>query len=337
VVLRQLGGAKTRLNLMILDACRNNPFGSRGFRAATGGLAQMQAPEGTLIVYATQPGNLAMDGVDGNSPFTKVLAATIKRPGLDVFSMFNEVGLQVKRLTGGAQQPWVSSSPVDGEFYFAGLPPAPATVAPPPAVAARPDAEALFWQSISASSNPELYQAYLRQYPNGKFASQARARVEQLTVTPAPTRPTAAIFDETVVRSVAREMSVPLPERIPMTALASGVAPEDTRYFGAWRSAQPWVSRQEALLIVTGIAPSGGVTAILATSRNLRPPTKFATIYTLEGSIDVQGLKFSIEGSDFRESETEFVLEINSEGQLQGPKKNTRTGLIEMLYFERVE
>jgi hypothetical protein len=82
----------------------------------------------------------------------------------------------VKRLTGGVQQPWVSSSPVDGEFYFAGLPPAPATAVPPPAVAVQPDAETLFWQSISASSNPELYQAYLRQFPNGKFAKLASDR-----------------------------------------------------------------------------------------------------------------------------------------------------------------
>src|SRR5262249_52694799 len=111
LVLRQMEGAGTRLNMMILDACRNNPFGGRGLRASTGGLAQMQAPEGTVISYATQPGNVAADGSDGNSPFTKALAATMRRPGLDVFRLFNEVGLQVKRTTGGMQQPWVSSSP----------------------------------------------------------------------------------------------------------------------------------------------------------------------------------------------------------------------------------
>jgi hypothetical protein len=183
LVLRQLEGAKTRLNLMILDACRNNPFGTRGFRAATGGLAQMQAPEGMLIVYATQPGNLAMDGADGNSPFTKVLATTIKKPGLDVFSTFNEVGLQVKRLTGGVQQPWVSSSPVDGEFYFAGLPPAASATASPEPFVAQPDAETLFWQSISASSNPELYKAYLQQFPNGRFAGMAAERVREAVAT----------------------------------------------------------------------------------------------------------------------------------------------------------
>src|SRR5258706_2058837 len=124
LVLRQMEGAGTGLNLMILDACRNNPFGWRGLRASGGGRAQMQAPEGTLISYATQPGNVAMDGRDGNSPYTKALVQTLRKPGLGVFEVFNEVGLQVKRTTGGSQQPWVSSSPIEGTFYFSGQAPA---------------------------------------------------------------------------------------------------------------------------------------------------------------------------------------------------------------------
>jgi hypothetical protein len=118
LVLRQMQGSGTRLNLVILDACRNNPFGSRGLRGSDGGLAQMRAPDGTLISYATQPGNVAQDGSDGHSPYTKALAATLKQPGLDIFQTFNQVGLAVKRATGGTQQPWVSSSPIDGTFYF---------------------------------------------------------------------------------------------------------------------------------------------------------------------------------------------------------------------------
>jgi tetratricopeptide (TPR) repeat protein len=120
LVLRQMEGAGTRLNLVMLDACRNNPLATRGFRAASGGLAQMEAPEGTLISFATAPGKLALDGSEGNSPYTKALAETIRKPGLDVFQTFNQVGLAVKKSTGGSQQPWVSNSPIDGEFYFAG-------------------------------------------------------------------------------------------------------------------------------------------------------------------------------------------------------------------------
>ncbi|KRQ00683.1 caspase family protein [Bradyrhizobium sp. DASA03076] len=135
LVLRQMQGSGTRLNLVILDACRNNPFGSRGLRASEGGLAQMRAPEGTLISYATQPGNVAQDGSDGHSPYTKALAATVRTAGLDVFQTFNQVGLAVKRATGGAQQPWVSSSPIDGTFYFV----PPTQTAPPQVAAMQPD------------------------------------------------------------------------------------------------------------------------------------------------------------------------------------------------------
>ena len=136
LVLRQMEGAGTRLNIVILDACRNNPFGGRGLRASDGGLAQMRAPEGTLISFATQPGNVALDGTDGHSPYTKALASTIRQAGLDIFQTFNEVGLAVKRPTGGAQQPWVSSSPIDGNFYF--VAPAPAASSQQLAVAAPP-------------------------------------------------------------------------------------------------------------------------------------------------------------------------------------------------------
>jgi uncharacterized caspase-like protein len=121
LVLRQMEASGTRLNLVMLDACRNNPFGGRGLRAIDSGLAQMRAPEGTLISFATQPGNVAQDGINGNSPYTEALARTIRRPGLGVFDVFNEVGLTVKKTTGGEQQPWVSSSPIDGSFYFAGM------------------------------------------------------------------------------------------------------------------------------------------------------------------------------------------------------------------------
>jgi len=151
LVLRQMEGSGTKLNVIILDACRNNPFGGRGLRAAGSGLAQMRAPEGTLISYATQPGNVALDGSDGNSPYTKALAQTVKRPGLDIFQTFNQVGLSVLQATGNAQQPWVSTSPIKGDFYFAGtatastpaaLSPAPApptavTAPPPPTTPAR--------------------------------------------------------------------------------------------------------------------------------------------------------------------------------------------------------
>ena len=124
VALHQMEASGTKLNVVMLDACldacRNNTFGGRGLRAGSGGLTQMQAPEGMLISYATQPNNVAQDGTDGNSPYSKALAETIRKPGLDIFQSFNRVGVVVKKATGGSQQPWISISPIEGEFFFAG-------------------------------------------------------------------------------------------------------------------------------------------------------------------------------------------------------------------------
>jgi TPR repeat protein len=118
LVLKQMDAAGTRLNIVILDACRNNPFNELGSRAVQGGLAQMRAPEGTLISFATQPGSLAADGHGVNGPYALALAGSMGQPGLDIFHVFNRVGLTVKHDTDGAQLPWVSSSPIDGDFYF---------------------------------------------------------------------------------------------------------------------------------------------------------------------------------------------------------------------------
>jgi hypothetical protein len=165
LVLRQMELAGTRLNLLILDACRNNPFAGRSLRAAAGGLAQMQAPEGTLISYATQPGNVAQDGTDGHSPYTAALAKAFRKPGLDLFAVFNETGLEVKKRTGGTQQPWVSSSPISGQFYFAGAP----AQRPPTAPAEAPQGAAPSGASPQPPSPP----------PNVANAEERRKAVAQ--------------------------------------------------------------------------------------------------------------------------------------------------------------
>lgn len=139
LVMRQMEDAGTKLNLLILDACRNNPFAVRGIRGSASGLAEMAVPEGTMISYATQPGNVALDGDSGDSPYTSALAQAIRSPGLDIFHVFNQVGLSVKQSTGGTQQPWLASSPIAGNFYFNGSAPAavPATATAPPAAPLR--------------------------------------------------------------------------------------------------------------------------------------------------------------------------------------------------------
>jgi TPR repeat protein len=181
LVLRQMQGSGTKLNLVILDACRNNPFGGQGLRSVNRGLAQMFAPEGTLISYATQPGNVAQDGADGNSPYTKALAQTISKAGLDIFQAFNEVGLVVKRSTGGAQQPWVSSSPIDGAFYFV----APTTGMPTELAnnSRREDEATQAWAAVKDTTNTAILEAFIKRYRNSFYSDLARARLEELKKT----------------------------------------------------------------------------------------------------------------------------------------------------------
>jgi hypothetical protein len=185
LVLRQMEAAGTRLNLVILDACRNNPFGGRGLRSANGGLAQMVAPEGTLISFATQPGNVALDGSGANSPFTRALAQTIQRPGLDIFRTFNDVGLAVKKATAGAQQPWVSSSPIAGNFYFvdkpASPPQQPGAGGQPPS---RPGASASLaeraWDTTKDSTSIAVFEEFVREFGDTVYGRLARARLQEL-------------------------------------------------------------------------------------------------------------------------------------------------------------
>jgi uncharacterized caspase-like protein len=184
LVLRQMEGAGTKLNIVILDACRNNPFGGRGLRGTEGGLAQMRAPEGTLISYATQPGNVARDGANGNSPYTRALADAIRKPGRDIFQTFNTVGLAVKEATGGVQQPWVSSSPIAGNFYFAGQAAgAPATAAAPPPPVAAPtaaDEAARAWSVTQNTTSIAVMEDFIRQFGGTAYGSMARARLQEM-------------------------------------------------------------------------------------------------------------------------------------------------------------
>jgi hypothetical protein len=174
VVLRQMEGAGIKLSLMILDACRNNPFGGRGLRATSAGLAQMQAPEGTLISFATQPGAVAQDGVDSNSPYTKALVKSMKKPGIDVLRTFNEVGVTVAAVTGHAQEPWVSFSPLTGEFYFAG---APAQAAP---AAPSENNTRTNYQFAERVGTKEAWDSFIAAHPSGFYTELARAARNKL-------------------------------------------------------------------------------------------------------------------------------------------------------------
>jgi hypothetical protein len=112
-----MNSSRARLKIMLLDACRTNPFASS--KSLTGGLAQMLAPAGTVIGFATQPNSNAEDGpTGGNSPYAKALATYMNVQGLELFRMLNEVGLAVMDATKNTQQPWLSASPIMGTAYL---------------------------------------------------------------------------------------------------------------------------------------------------------------------------------------------------------------------------
>lgn len=175
LVLDQMETAKSVVNLVVLDACRNNPF-ERRFRSAGSGLAQINAPQGTMIAYATAPGKVASDGDGANGLYTSSLLQHLATPGLPVEEVFKRVRIDVAKATSNGQTPWESSS-LTGNFFFV-EPAAPAPVIATPAPAA--DREALFWQLVSDSNEPTLLRYYLAQYPKGMFVPQAQAKIAAL-------------------------------------------------------------------------------------------------------------------------------------------------------------
>jgi len=117
LVLAKMENARNRLNIVILDACRDNPF-ARSFRSAAQGLAFMDAPTGTIIAYATSPGKTASDGSGSNGLYTSELIRQMKMPGQSITDMFMNVRKEVRGKSDGKQVPWESTS-LEGNFYFA--------------------------------------------------------------------------------------------------------------------------------------------------------------------------------------------------------------------------
>jgi carboxyl-terminal processing protease len=181
-VMKQMEFAAPAVNIIILDACRNNPLGGDA-RGMSRGLAKIEtAPTGSFIAYSTAPGMTAADGDGANSPYTKALAETITEPGLSIADVFQEVRTKVLASTGEEQRPWDSSS-LTGRFYFkAPDPTQTAAVTPPPATSAEEDAlktEKTYWESVK-DDGADSIQLYLNKYPNGYFVDLANAKLEEL-------------------------------------------------------------------------------------------------------------------------------------------------------------
>jgi hypothetical protein len=134
-VLNAMEEARNQVNIIIIDACRDNPF-YRRWRSSrrssnVRGLTAVSPPTGIIIAYATREGNTAADGVgQRNSPFTSALLENIKKPNIDVQLMFRRVSTSVKEKTNAAQQPWTEGNLEGGEFYL--NPQQSVAVSPPP-------------------------------------------------------------------------------------------------------------------------------------------------------------------------------------------------------------
>jgi uncharacterized caspase-like protein len=168
---------ETGTNILIMDACRDNPLarnlaralGTRSSRIGRG-LAAVESGEGTLISFSTQPGNVALDGTGRNSPFAAALLKHMATPGEDLLSILINVRNDVMRATARRQIPWEHSA-MTAKFHFI-LPP------PPAAPQTGPDIELEFWASVKDSTSPAVLGTYLERYPDGEFAPIARALIE---------------------------------------------------------------------------------------------------------------------------------------------------------------
>ncbi len=168
--------AANPMNVIVLDACRENPF-ARDFRVEQKGLSQIDAPPGTLLAYATSPGNVASDGEGTNGLYTEHLLREIRVKETRIEDVFKRVRLGVRRKSNGAQVPWESTS-LEEDFY----------VLPPEHLKKLSDAEKerLFkeelalWQRIQNANEPAPLEDYLRRHPSGDFSELAQLRLDRV-------------------------------------------------------------------------------------------------------------------------------------------------------------
>lgn len=178
-----------RLKIIVLDACRNNPFAasmqrSMRNRAIGRGLAQVE-PEGeTLVVFAAKAGSTAADGDGANSPFAEALAKRLPQPGLEISLLFRNVRDDVLAKTGRTQEPFTYGSLSGQAFYF--RPPASETTAANSASPAAPGLsaaanETAFWQDVQKVNSIGAFRSYVSRYPDGRFVALAYGNIKKLT------------------------------------------------------------------------------------------------------------------------------------------------------------
>jgi uncharacterized caspase-like protein len=175
-LLSGLGKAKNPMNVIVLDACRDNPFGDE-LPTEQKGLSQFDAPPGSLLAYATSPGNVASDGQGINGLYTEHLLRELRIPEAKIEDVFKRVRLAVRKRSNGGQIPWESTS-LEEDFYFH---PPRDSANPTEVVATRRFEEELsIWEGIKSATTPGPLEDYLRRYPSGLFSELAALRLDQV-------------------------------------------------------------------------------------------------------------------------------------------------------------
>jgi TPR repeat protein len=184
-VLNAMDAAGVKLRILVLDACRDNPFGDPN-GAFGPGLAVMERARGeTLVAYATSAGDVAEDGFGANSPFTAAFVSALEQPGRDILDVFKRVRSEVREATEGRQLPWVSGS-LESDFVFR-----PVESEPPPApepAGGEATLASILWEAIRRSVDPVDFEQFLsisREEPYVELAEQRLAELRSRGYQPA--------------------------------------------------------------------------------------------------------------------------------------------------------
>jgi uncharacterized caspase-like protein len=174
-LLAQLGAAKDKTFIVILDACRNNPFG-RSYQPEQKGLSQFDAPVGSLLAYATAPGNVASDGEGANGLYTENLVRELSKRNTRIEDALKRVRLNVRLASRGAQIPWETTS-LETDVFIFNEGQKKLTEAEEEKLL---EADIADWGRIKSSTKIDDWVSYLRTFPNGRFAEIAQMRLNRL-------------------------------------------------------------------------------------------------------------------------------------------------------------
>lgn len=340
-VLEIMEAAKTRLNLVFLDACRNNPF-SRRFRSQEGGLAKMNAPSGTIISFATRPGSVAADGEGSNGLYTEHLLKAIDEAGVPIEQVLKKVLVAVKKASRGKQEPWLEGG-IEGEFYFIGS--ARIKTQTPVASVDPLTIELAFWESIKSSQDDRDFEEYLRQYPQGRFAGLAKNRLQSITPAAGPVGKRESGSSTAVSKNTIKSFDSPMVEKVHSSAQVSSkpdfVVPatgrDDVglasalvgRWEGTWASHGHDVPMMNLAALAGNRQPKGRLVAVIDSAQGVDVRGRASWFSTSVGDLELDFMLARVKGGRlFVDHHRGFSFEasLSADGQSMSGSFTNRQG-----------